>query len=117
MCCCCCGQRPQPPQRPEPPQRPGPDPTDIDRRLKTVEKKIKELGVKVSATQDQIDALAATLHQEDSDLNTAIANIEAWIAAHPDAPDLSGLQAEVANLGTAVSSAAGLVPAPPADGS
>lgn len=74
----------------------------------------------MSAQQDQIDALAATLHQEDSDLNAAISNIQAWIAAHPDAVDLSDLQAEVANLGTAVSSAAALVPAPaepPADGS
>lgn len=117
MCCCCCGcQRPQPP-RPEPPA-PGPSPTSIERRFKAIEKKLNDLGVKVSASQDQIDALAATLHQEDSDLNAAIANIQAWIAAHPDAPDLSGLQAEVANLGTAVSSAAALVPAPaaPVDG-
>lgn len=104
MCCCrccCC-------------QRPGPDPNpDIERRFKTLEKKIKELGANVSATQDQVNALAVVLHQEDSDLNAAVTRIQAWIDNHPDL-DLSELQAEVGNLGSAVSSAAALVPAPPA---
>lgn len=88
---------------------------------------ITSLGEKIMASQADVDAIAAALHQEDSDLNAAVSSISAKIAdlqAQIDAGqpvvDLSGLQAEVDGLRGAVDSAAALVPAPadnpPADG-
>lgn len=95
--------------------------------LAAIRKAVATINRKVThvATQADVDAVAAALHQEDSDLNSAVSAIQAKLAdleqqvANGQPVDLSGLQAEVANLGSAVSSAAALVPAPapaPGDG-
>lgn len=87
-------------------------------------RKIDKIGRNM-ASQADVDAIAAALHQEDSDLNAAVTGITQKLAdlqAAVDAGqpvDLSGLQAEVDSLRGAVDSAAALVPAPaapPADG-
>jgi peptidoglycan hydrolase CwlO-like protein len=92
---------------------------------------IKKLERMIMATQAEIDAVTAALVQEDSDLNTAVANltaadtaIENQIAALQQANpalDLSGLQAELtksqaasAAVASAVAATAAIVPAPPA---
>lgn len=87
----------------------------IDRRIRAVEKKQTTQGETMAASQADIDALAAALHQEDSDLNTAVTGIQAEIDALKQANpslDVTALQSEVTSMGTAVSSAAALVPPP-----
>jgi chromosome segregation ATPase len=91
-----------------------------DRKITQLARVVRQLEGITMASQADIDALAAALHQEDSDLNSAVSAITAKIAdlqAQIDAGqpvDLSGLQAEVDGLRGAVDSAAALVPAPAA---
>ena len=85
------------------------------RALDTIKKKITKLEENIMAQQSDIDALAAALAQEDSDLNTAVAGIQAEIAALQNAQpalDLSGLQSQVDAMRGAVDAASALVPPP-----
>jgi hypothetical protein len=68
------------------------------------------------ATQADVDALTTALTSDTSELGTALTAISDQIAslqaANPGV-DLSGLQTAAANLGTAVTNIAALVPAAP----
>lgn len=102
----------------------------IDRHIQAIEENITiERGMIVSA-QDDINAAAqrladlkAKVESDDSALNAAVVNIQAWINSQPASVDTSGLAAEVDALSGAVdanaadiAAAAALVPAPPAGG-
>jgi predicted phage tail protein len=83
------------------------------------EESINILGEKVAVQQADLDALAQTLSDENSDLNSAVTGIQAEITALQNqnpALDISGLQAQVDSMKTAVDSAAALVPPAPAPG-
>ena len=87
----------------------------IDRHLIAVEEIVTQLGETiVSSAQDVINAVAAELQQEESDLNAAVAAIQAWIAAQPASVDVSALQPLADQLKASVAATAALVPAPPA---
>jgi hypothetical protein len=88
-------------------------------RLQVVEQIATRLGeIIVSSAQDVINAVAAELQQEDSDLNAAVTAIQQWIAAQPPSVDVSALQPLADQLQASVAAAAALVPpvTPPAGG-
>lgn len=90
--------------------------SDIVRRIKALEQNQRMMGVTLMATQADIDALTTALTSEDSQLNTAVAAIQAEITAlqnNNPTIDVTALQAAVASMTTAVSAAAALVPATP----
>jgi cell division protein FtsB len=65
----------------------------------------------MAASQADIDAVTAELQDENSTLNTAVAAIQQEITnLQNQGVDVTALQQTVADLGTAVSSAAALVP-------
>jgi len=91
----------------------------IGRHIRAVEQIVTQLGETiVSSAQDVINAVAAELQQEDSDLNAAVAAIQAWIAAQPASVDVSALQPIADQLKATVAATAALVPpvTPPAGG-
>lgn len=103
---------------------------ELNRRLAGIESHLSaleviqtQIGERQVALQDDINAVAAALADENSQLNTAVAGIQAELAdleqqiANGQQVDLSGLQAQVDAMKSAVDAAAALVPAPPADGS
>ncbi|MCW2904211.1 MAG: hypothetical protein JWO67_6476 [Streptosporangiaceae bacterium] len=84
----------------------------IDRHLLAVEENITQIGESILSTQADVDAIAAELQQEDSDLNAAVAAIQAWINSQPASVDVSGLVPLADALKASVANAAALVPAP-----
>jgi septal ring factor EnvC (AmiA/AmiB activator) len=87
---------------------------NIDSQVTAVVDAIAQLGEAIMTVQDTINAVAAELTQENSDLNTALTALQAWIAAQPASVDVSALQPIADALKTSVASVAALVPAPPA---
>lgn len=88
--------------------------SSIVRLVRAVEKITTQLGVTiVSSAQDVINAVAAELQQEDSDLNAAVTAIQDWIANQPPSVDVSALQPLADQLKQSVANVANLVPATP----
>jgi hypothetical protein len=88
--------------------------SSIDRHVRAVEKIATQLGETiVSSAQDVINAVAAELQQEDSDLNSAVTAIQNWIASQPASVDVSALQPLADQLAQSVQNVANLVPATP----
>lgn len=94
---------------------------DLERRIRGLEIFVAKLGVKVAASQQDIDNLTQELQDETSALNTAVVGIQAEIVALQNANpgvDVTALQAAADALKASVDSAAALVPpvvTPPAE--
>lgn len=87
--------------------------SNIDGQIMAIEETVTKIGERQVSTQADVDALTAALAQEDSDLNTAVAGIQAEIAALQSANpalDLSALSAQVDATRAAVAAASALVP-------
>lgn len=99
--------------------------TDLLNRLSTVEQTLLQMGIKMAASQSDIDALtqavndlAAAVSADDAALKTAVAGIQAELdALKAQGVDVSAAQAAVvaaqsavADLGESVGSVSALVP-------
>lgn len=127
----------QPNTHRHPPRRGPVSRAEFERRIHDLwsyvldqEDHITTIGEAIVSAQDDVNAVAQAINDldtkvnaADSQLQTAVTDIQAWIAANPTAPNLSGLQSAVSSLGTGldqlatdVQNAASIVPAPPAGG-
>jgi hypothetical protein len=86
---------------------------NIDDHVTAVEEIVTQIGEQLVSTQADVDAIAAELTQEESDLNQAVTAIQTWINNQPASVDVSELQTLADGLKTSVSNAAALVPPTP----
>lgn len=86
----------------------------MGRLLVSLHRKVNHM----SDVQDDIDAETATIEGDVTQINTGLANVDTEIAsleaqiAAGQTPDLTGLKAAVADLGTAATNVANAAPVP-----